>query len=285
MLFNYKMVSSGEHLCSLLYEEAVNPEFWLRFQNKHLIATGRPLEFRLFFQKAIALNLTRRLILAGEEAKGQIEPSDPGFLQYLSPAIDRWGLHELNNRGRLARLIASSVIASNHNISNTLRDRFLRRARNGQQTCFMCGQFLNCDVDTNSFRHDDVTLDHLWPQAYGGDSIEDNILPACRGCNTGKKQDYPSWAGCNIHTLMIGTQPSGEALKSVGGHFKFALYNRAVLHFANQERITLKSAYLRIGPWTDTPWFIDEDELGDFFNLTNYNPERNNNANLFLQMS
>jgi 5-methylcytosine-specific restriction endonuclease McrA len=284
MLFNYKMVNPGEYLCSLIYEEAVNPDFWLRFQNKHLMVTGRPLEFRLFIQKAIALNLTRRLILAGEEAKLQIEPSEPGFLQYLSPAIERWGLHNLNIRGKLARLVATSVTASNHKTSDNLRDGLVRWARNNHQSCYMCGNTLNFNLDKNAFQLNDITLDHLWPQAYGGDSIEENILPACRVCNTGKKQDYPSWVGCNIHTLMIGSQPSENALKSVGGHFKFALYNRAALHFANREKITLKNAYLRMGPWTDDPWFLDEDEIGDFFNITNYNPERVEYGKLLLQV-
>jgi hypothetical protein len=129
---------------------------------------------------------------------------------------------------------------------------------------------------------DDITLDHIWPQAYGGDSTENNLLPACRSCNSDKKQDYPTWAGCDIHSLVIGDRPSEEALRSVGGRFKFALHNRAVRRFANREGISLRKSYLRVGSWTTEPWILDQEEIGDFFNLENYQTERIPHERLLL---
>ena len=276
------MKSPGEQLCALLYYSAIDPDFWSRFESKHLIATGRSTEFREFFQESIALNLTRRLILAGESAKAYSDPLEPGFLDYISPAINRWGLQTLNQRGRLARLVKESVIASNHGISRTLRTSMIGWSKTKHPMCYMCGVQLNQHLQSENPRFDDITLDHIWPQAYGGDSIEENLLPACRACNSDKKQDYPTWAGCDIHTLIIGDRPSEEALRSVGGRFKFALHNRAVRRLANRDGISLRRSYVRIGCWTTEPWLLDEEEIGDFFNLENYQPERISYAKLFL---
>jgi 5-methylcytosine-specific restriction endonuclease McrA len=282
-MFAYHKVSSGEHLSALLFDNAVNEGFWCRFQDKHLIATGRARDFRFFFQEAIALNLTRRLILAAEAAKESLDPSESGFLSLLSPSVERWGLRNLDHRGQLARLVTASVVAANHRISDTLRRRCLSWAEKHHRGCYMCGEMLNFNLGSGVPTHSDITLDHLWPQAYGGDSIEENILPACRSCNSEKKQDYPSWAGCNVHTLNIPAQPSEEALKQVGKHFRFALYNRAAKSLANRNQLTLRQAYIKLGKWTNTPWLIDEDEIGDFFNIANYDPTRTDYGNLLLQ--
>jgi hypothetical protein len=137
------MQSPGEHLCALLYSRAIDPDFWSRFENKHLIATGRSAELRAFFQESIALNLTRRLILAGESAKAYYDPMDSGFLDCISPAVNRWGLQMLNQNGGLARLVKESVIASNHGISKTLRKRMIAWSKSKHPTCYMCGVQLN----------------------------------------------------------------------------------------------------------------------------------------------
>ena len=276
------MQSPGEQLCALLYNGAIDPDFWSRFESKHLIATGRPTEFRVFFQESIALNLTRRLILAGESAKQYYDPMESGFLDCILPAINRWGLQMLNQNGRLARLVKDSVIASNHGINKTLRIRMNEWSKKHHPTCYMCGVRLNHHLRCESPKYDDITLDHIWPQAYGGDSIENNLLPACRTCNSDKKQDYPTWAGCDIHTLIIGDRPSGDALRSVGGRFRFALHNRAARILANRQRISLRTSYLRLGSWTTEPWILDEEEIGDFFNLENYQPERISHEKLLL---
>ena len=200
-MFDYTKTSDGEYLCSYLFTRLVDSGFWNRFQSKHLLPTGRPAEFRTFFQQGLALNLVRRLILAGEQARHYLDPSEPGFLSYLDPFIDKWGLRNIDGRGQLVRLVRGSVVASNHAISESLRQHLLQWARSEHRHCYMCGSILNFSVRPGVPQYNDITLDHLWPQAYGGDSVEDNILPACRSCNHEKKQDYPSWAGCNVHTL------------------------------------------------------------------------------------
>lgn len=49
----------------------------------------------------------------------------------------------------------------------------------GNDRCYYCGEKVNPSK---------ITLDHVYPQALGGPSIPQNMVPACRNCN-GKKED------------------------------------------------------------------------------------------------
>ena len=55
-----------------------------------------------------------------------------------------------------------------------------RRLAKGR--CHYCGQ---------SVAPDDLTMDHIVPVARGGRSTRGNVVPACRPCNTRKKQLLP----------------------------------------------------------------------------------------------
>lgn len=269
-MFSYKKISGGEHLCSHLFYNLVDNSMWDRLESKHLQTTGRSNSFRHFFQEALALNMTRRLILVAEHVRTstQLEPKESGFLSFLESPISNLGLRDLNSKGRISRLTNEALINSRHTISSKLRNKMISFSRKNHRGCYLCGQTLNYNLSSEK-KYWDVTLDHLWPQAYGGDSLEENLLPACRSCNSDKKQDYASWAGCNIHTLIIGVDPSEEALKSVGGHFQFGIHNRSVTQHANEKGISLKKAYEEIGPWKATASLIEKSDPGDFFNLTN----------------
>ena len=220
-MFSYTKISAGEHLCEYLYTRLIDLSFWDRFETKHLHITGRAQEFRQFMQAGIALNMTRRLILAAENATKFAMPSDPGFLAYLDAPLNRFGLYPINRNGALARLIRDSLVNSRHTISYSLRKHLLNWATSEHPNCYLCGRSLNFRLSPSE-KDEDITLDHLWPQAYGGDSEEENLLPACRLCNTEKKRDYPLWAACNVHTLNIGADPSVGALQSIGGYFGYS---------------------------------------------------------------
>ncbi len=61
--------------------------------------------------------------------------------------------------------------------------RELRKTRWWQQKtapgiCYYCHQ---------KFPYKDLTMDHLVPLARGGRSTKDNLVPACKDCNTKKK--------------------------------------------------------------------------------------------------
>jgi hypothetical protein len=53
------------------------------------------------------------------------------------------------------------------------------------------------------------------------------------------------------------------------GSYKFSLHYRAAQQLAIEERLTMKKAFLKIGPWTDVR-LRDNDDVADFFNLENH---------------
>lgn len=62
-----------------------------------------------------------------------------------------------------------------------LRDRF---------TCQYCGSVRNAV---------DLTLDHVVPRAAGGETCWENVVTACRRCNTGKGGRSPEQAGLRLN--------------------------------------------------------------------------------------
>ena len=62
------------------------------------------------------------------------------------------------------------------------RDNFRndKRGNHGWYTCAGCGK---------KMRFDETTVDHCWPQHYGGWDSPDNLQPMCRPCNS-RKSDH-----------------------------------------------------------------------------------------------
>lgn len=48
-----------------------------------------------------------------------------------------------------------------------------------------------CHYCEKKFAAGELTLDHIVPIARGGESVKNNIVPACRECNQKKKLDTP----------------------------------------------------------------------------------------------
>lgn len=67
------------------------------------------------------------------------------------------------------------------------KSRELRRSRWWQNRlalgiCHFCNQ---------KFAHEDLTMDHLVPISRGGKASRNNVVPACKECNTRKKYLLP----------------------------------------------------------------------------------------------
>lgn len=52
-------------------------------------------------------------------------------------------------------------------------------------TYFMKGRHF-CYYCKKSFPRNEITMDHMYPRSTGGPTIPQNIIPACKGCNTTK---------------------------------------------------------------------------------------------------
>jgi hypothetical protein len=132
--------------------------------------------------------------------------------------------------------------------------------------CYICGTYLDFTVPQ---QQNSYTLEHIWPRAYGGNSIEENLLPACDSCNSRKKRHFATWVMPAVQSLLLGIAPGEQRLSEIEGSYKFSLHYRAAQKLAAAERLSMKQAFLRIGPWTDVR-IRDADDVADFFNLENH---------------
>ena len=86
-----------------------------------------------------------------------------------------------------------------------LRDRF---------KCQYCG---------NQFRSDELTFDHVIPRSKGGKTEWTNILSACVGCNTLKRNSLPNYSGRKgggtLRPLKAPRQPTSMELLRSGLEF------------------------------------------------------------------
>jgi hypothetical protein len=163
---------------------------------------------------------------------------------------------------RLARACIAAEEASNKKITKSVRENVL--AESTKHNCYLCDDELDFRALENEPNM--LTLEHLWPTSIGGDSIEENLLPACTKCQKITK-DTMSWEWLNVHNLVLPTNPSSEALKSVTQKQRFARHYLHVLTFCENEKINLKKAFLRIGPMKEMPTFLHTGLPITFFDL------------------
>ena len=76
-----------------------------------------------------------------------------------------------------------------------LRDEVYER---DNYTCRYCGSKEN------------LTLDHVIPQSKGGEDSIDNLVTACKSCNSRKKDRTPEEAGMTLRELQKGSGNNGR---------------------------------------------------------------------------
>jgi hypothetical protein len=223
------------------------------------------LELTDFFHQLTIVNLAGRLIIGGTSLAKQIEINDPRFQVELKSFL-RDNIKIPHDRiNETYRFILRAVKAAQESIPDNLRRRFRSWAKSHHAHCYMCGvslDFYKTDL------HNSFTCEHIWPRAYGGNSIEDNLLPACQSCNSDKKGNFATWAMPAIQSLIMGFNPTEQRLQEIEGCYKFALHYRAVQQLAKRKNLTLKKAFLKFGHWTEVR-VTSNDEVADFFNLEN----------------
>ena len=64
-----------------------------------------------------------------------------------------------------------------------LRNSQWWKRKRSSGTCYYCG---------GTFKPTDLTMDHLIPVVRGGKSVQGNLVPACKECNSKKKYLLPT---------------------------------------------------------------------------------------------
>lgn len=95
------------------------------------------------------------------------------------------------------------------------RDKRLERAavRGDDKHCYMCGIALTKTKDAL----DQLSVEHLWPLAFGGESTPENLVAACADCNN-KRDRMLTWAAGPVQsTYHFGRDtPDSMARLSLG---------------------------------------------------------------------
>lgn len=258
-------VTDGEILCHYVNHNIFATNAWVTLKEA-LRSTGRADELVNFYRQLGAVSLTQRIVKAGVSYADEFDMSDPQFrIEFRSYLRDSIGLPTLL-LDSFYRFSERAVTAAKEAFPPGLQRRMRQWSEERHPRCYMCGiglDFADADVGHR------YTCEHIWPRNYGGNTNVDNLLPACKVCNGSRKKDFATWVIPSIHSVAIGMSPSEEGMKSITGELKFALHYRAAQAVAIEERISLKKAFLKIGPWHDVR-ICDTDDVGDFFNLANH---------------
>lgn len=255
-------VTDGEKLYYfLLGKLSVN---WGRFEGE-LTLTGRGSEFSEFFRELLTVNLVGRIIAAGSHYCEQYSITSPVFIESFRNYFCNYLNINYNDIETFVRLGTVAVKASNEVINQSTRTRITRWSKDKSPRCYMCNAAL---VYNNPNHVNAFTLEHIWPRSYGGNSFEENLLPACSSCNNHKKKHFASWAMPSIQSLIYSPREDEKRLQEVEGAYKFALHYRHVQSNARSKNISLKRSFQEIGPWCDIR-ILDSNDICDFFNLTN----------------
>ncbi len=254
-MHRYKPSTAGERLCQYIHEELGDERTWRYLQNT-IRSIGNPEKLAGYYRQHASLFLTCKLISAGKCI------SAGGNIDALLTIVQMFPWSHLNCGNKLLRLLSNAVAKADRDISPGVRKALLAYAKQLHSHCYICGVTL----DFNNLKSpQDYTAEHLWPSSYGGDSAEENLLPACSTCNSAK-DNIPSWVSTDIHSLFLGINPDKEKLEKINFKRRYALHHRAALTLAIQRQITLKEAFIRLGSWSDTR-VHDVEIAADMFNL------------------
>jgi hypothetical protein len=264
----YPIATKGEALYRYLKAQ-LNSEGSLNTSTSWLAQFNKSLEWSSYIEEFMAINLAGQFIDSGRFFRSKFEDSYIFESEYRSFLREQLYVNR-TSCDRLFRIAIDAVDASLEEITNGTRNALTSWAKASHPHCYLCGQVMDFDQQEGNLKY---TLDHVWPKDFGGDSIVDNLLPACKECNGKHKANYASWAMTNIQSILLGFEPSESRVKRISGSSRFAIHHRHVQTVAYDLQLTLKEAYLRVGP-SEEVRVIDSLEFGHFFNLANHNSIR-----------
>jgi 5-methylcytosine-specific restriction endonuclease McrA len=219
-----------------------------------------------FFVGASALHLQQRLLRLAHDVRDAVPDRWEQAIELRKRACDVIQLTPLEYEGDYGALI-EEVLTSAEQMPKTPSQGLKRLViQNGPNSCYSCGRLFGAIYEDapapDGLR---ATADHVWPRALGGDTIEENLLPACQSCNSAKGH-IAAWQMAWIQPVVFADVDEVNGLKSLQREVKMALHIRAAMIYAQKNGSTLRNALLAIGP-REPPVRIDIDQGFDFFNL------------------
>ena len=259
----YIFETNGEHLARFLESSYLSEgETVWEHPKTTLLATGRSDQWISAYREIAVLHLVRQLISGAKaivERQGELDSvadRDIGQLIVDTMVIDYFRVTEIRTR------LTPAVRSARSKISPGLQQEMRRAAQRQNSFCYLCGCELVFDDDESLVR---FTLDHVWPRAYGGDSAEENLLPACFSCNN-HKDNTPSWSMYPIQGLVAGHLISGGDSRLITKDMRQAVQGRTAADYKLRHGVSLKDAFVALGRPME-PSVLSTDIAVDIFNL------------------
>lgn len=257
--------TSGERLLFLLLQNHQEWRVLAESLKDAQLRLGRRYDnLSSFFVGASVLHLQQRLLRLAHDVRDQVSGRWQQAIELRARACDIIQLTPLEYSGDYAALI-EEVLTSAEQMPKEPGLALKRTViQNGPPSCYSCGRLFGA-VYEDAPDGLKATADHIWPRALGGDTIEENLLPACQSCNSAKGH-IAAWQMAWIQPVVFADVDEENGLKSLQREVKMALHVRAAMTYANNNGSTLRDALLAIGP-REPPVRIDPDQGYDFFNL------------------
>jgi hypothetical protein len=202
----------------------------------YLVHQDRYIEFaRLTIAIELFLRALRTAIETYEQTPG-VPPKDLGKRVRQETDLpdrvtgDRKFCEALRDAGR---------IAHERRRFKGLEDSVLRSEANW---CYLCGTAL---VGSPG-HHNTATVEHLWPLSLAGETVEGNLIPACKSCND-RKGHAITWAWGPVQStyhegIAGGTEPNHQLRVSL------ALARLMLVAAGPTNKLTLKQAAQKAQP-------------------------------------
>ena len=260
-MHRYRAESAGERLCQHVHERLHDDEKAWRYLENVVRPVGDCKSLSAYYKFHAAVFLSCKLISAGKSVS-QINAVNTATLAAI---LERYPLGNLNSGNRLLRFLSDAVSNSDRPISSGISNEMRAFAKTKHPFCYICGVRLDFSDENNRSY---FTLDHLWPSCYGGNSMPENLLPACSDCNT-KKANFAAWVSTDVHSLFLGINPDQNHLEQMRFSHRYSLFNRAAFSLAINREQTLKESFLELGPWVEAR--VEDTELAtDMFNIVSH---------------
>lgn len=231
--------TAGENLFIFIYQLV---DSTLSTSESDLIGSYSSFGTKEFFRLTTAMEIMHRCINTGVE----LINSRPhvSSVNIATALKDNLQMRFINGGlAKLAELTRLSSIAYVYRKLPTGLGNSIRKNRNSE--CCWCGKVTS--NSKNSIAEDKSTVEHLWPEFLGGESVEENLIIACGACNSARQHAY-TWA-------WFGVQACNEKLdlnKSLPREIKLSIALHRLISVASgqtrysNEIITLKDAAIRL---------------------------------------
>ena len=258
-------VTDGEHLCRYLNHRLLAPAPWEQLASA-LELTGRATHLVDFYRQLTAVTLSGRIVVAGKSLADRLGIDDPAFRKEFTVLLRDYVGIPSRFLDELFRFSQRAVNAALEPFRKSVQDQMLAWAMRVHPNCYMCGVALNFEKREELSSY---TCEHVWPRSYGGNSTIDNLLPACRMCNEKKKANFATWVMPSVQALNLGLAPSDDRLQEIHGSYNLLFIIELPRNSLSENGLTLKNAFLKLGPWEDVR-IRDVDDVVDIFNIENH---------------